>query len=325
MKRQVNIQMITMRLVLAAMLLVVSGGVMRAQGGSTDAAATEMGAELWRAGVVGGFGLIGYTADFIGLPGVPSCCPHYESGSGNNAMFGVSGEIRMAPNLSGGLRVLYARYAGTLTSDEDELVTSGTDTVTAVFRHTIDATQPAIATEAFVTYSILPHFNVTGGARADVMLGGTYHQTEDIVSPSTIRFENDQRQRLVFDGDIPQEKRLHLALQAGLRYDVPINPGRTLMLSPEVQLWQGLGDLVDGITWKMRGIRFGLGLSFLKLDGSREPSPLEPGKTVESQKPAVETKPDQPADDKKPKTDPDPDRKPNTGASTNVDIHTGQP
>jgi hypothetical protein len=201
-------------------------------------------------------------------------------------------------------------------------VTSGDDTTTATFRHTIDAAQPAISIEATVGYRAIAGRGLSAGLRGDLMMGGTYHQTEQIASPATIRYENDQRIRLVFDGSIPQERRLHLAIVAGARYDVPLNAGRTLLLSPEVQLWQGLGDIVEGITWKMRGIRFGAGLSFILRDADREPSPLAPGRVAE---PA--TTPQTPAqpEEKKPETDPVDTRKPNNGPSSNSDIPNSHP
>jgi hypothetical protein len=262
-------------------------------------------AELWRIAASGGFGWLSYAADFKGLPGVPSCCPDYQDGNGTAIAFGVGGEIRLVPNFFGGVRFLFASYNGTLTADERELVGTSTDTTTAVFRHTIDAKQPAIGTEVTLGYRVLPALSLSAGMRADVMLGGTYHQSEDIVSPSTIRFENDSRQRLVYDGDLPAERRLHMALIAGARYDVPLNPQGSFMLSPEVQLYQGLMDLVDGVSWKMRGIRLGLSLAYI----NRE-TPPPPPKAAETEPAKVDTL--------KPRT-------PNTGTSSNSDIPNSHP
>jgi hypothetical protein len=51
----------------------------------------------------------------------------------------------------------------------------------------------------------------------------------------------------------------------------------TLLLSPEVQVWQGLNDLVDGETWKMRGIRAGVTLHFVGRAPVTPTTPLTPG------------------------------------------------
>jgi len=276
---------------------------------SAQTAENEIAVELTRFGVTGGYSIFGYTADFSALPGVPSCCPGYEKGTGNAIALGLGAEMRFLPKLFGGVRVLFANYSGSLITDEGHFVTAEDDTAWATFRHTIEASQPAIATEAIIGYQAFPWLSLNAGLRGDLMLGGTYHQQEEIVTPATIRYENDLRQRLVFDGDIPQEKKLHMALIAGVRYDLPLNRQHTFLLSPEIQLWQGLGDLVDGVTWKMRGARLSLTLSFVGRDAERAPTPLAPGKRAEPEtaKPAQETPTEEP-------------KKPNSGASTNSGI-----
>lgn len=279
-------------------------------GTSAQEAENEIALELTRFGVTGGYSIFGYTADFSALPGVPSCCPGYENGTGSTPVIGIAAEMRFIPKVYGGVRILFANYSGKLVEDEGHLVTAEDDTAWATFRHTIEASQPAIATEAIVGYQPFPWLSLNAGLRGDLMLGGTYHQREEILTPATIRYENDRRQRLVFDGDIPQEKKMHMALIAGVRYDLPLNAKHTFLLSPEIQLWQGLGDLIDGETWKMRGARLTLTLSFVGRDTERAPTPLAPGKKAEP-----ETAKPQENDE----------RKPNSGASTNSGIPDSKP
>ncbi len=235
------------------------------------------GHEAWRVGVEAGFQLLSYTAAMTGLPGVPSCCPEYRTGTGSGPAAGIFARISLYEGLYGGLRLGYAAHNGTLTATERQLVTAERDTTTATLSHTITIAQPAIAAEAFLGYEFFSQFSMEVGFRADLMTGGTYRQVEQIESPATIRFENGSRQRLLYNGAIPQERPMYGALTLGLRYDLPLNRARTWMLTPGVSAWQGLGTLVDGVDLSMRGVRFGLGIGFITLARPDGPSPLEPG------------------------------------------------
>ncbi len=233
--------------------------------------------EAWRAGIDAAVHVLGYTAEMSGLPGVPSCCPEYRHGTGDGFSGGAFLQVVLLRGLAAGLRVQYAISNGTLDATEQELVTAQRDTVTATFAHTITTRQPAITSEFYLSYDLFPHVSVTAGVRADAMLGGTFTQVERIESPSTILFENRSRQRMMFDGSIPQERSVFPAITLGVRYDIPLNRRRTMMLMPEVQVWQGLGTLVEGTTLGVHGVRFGLGLGFVTLGHLDGPSPLNPG------------------------------------------------
>lgn len=246
-------------------------------------AAYNRGHEAWRVGVEAGFQLLSYTAAMTGLPGVPSCCPEYRTGTGSGVAAGIFGRVSLYGGLYTGLRLSYAAHNGTLTATEHQLVTAERDTTTATISHTITLTQPAVAAEAFVGYEPFSQFSMEVGFRADLMTGGTYRQTEQIESPATIRFENGSRQRLMYDGAIPQERTMYGALTLGVRYDLPLNRDWTWMLTPELSAWQGLGTLVDGVDLRMRGVRMGLGLGFVTLSRPDGPSPLEPGPSPQKQ------------------------------------------
>lgn len=239
--------------------------------------AYNRGHEAWRVGVEAGFQLLSYTAAMTGLPGVPSCCPEYRTGSGSGVAAEGFGRVMLYDGLYSGLRLGFATHNSTLTATEYQLVTAERDTTTATISHTITIAQPAITAEAFIGYEIFSQFSMEIGFRTDLMTGGTYRQTEQIESPATIRFENGSRQRLMYDGAIPQERTMYGMLTVGARYDLPLNHAWTWMLTPEVRAWQGLGTLVDGVDLQMRGVRFGIGIGFITLTHPDGPSPLEPG------------------------------------------------
>lgn len=237
--------------------------------------------ELWRLGGYAGGQIIGYTVDIAGLPGIPTCCPEFTDGSGQGMAIGASYELRLPqvdPRFSVGTKLLFSLYGTTLEAEERKLVTADRDTATAIFGHTIETSQPALGAEFYGGFEVMPRLTLLGGGRVDMMLGGSYHQQEEIISPETIRYENDQRTRLVFDGSIPEENPLHLSAVIGARYDIPINLDHTLYLSPEVIFWQGFSNIINGNEWTMRGVRFGLSCSFIHRE-TPAPTPVTPDPT----------------------------------------------
>src|SRR5687768_8966069 len=76
---------------------------------TTSAQEPEAPIELWRAGGIAGFSLIGHaTSGMTGLPGIPSCCPGYDGGSGSGWNVGPAVELPLANKLSGTLRLMAA-------------------------------------------------------------------------------------------------------------------------------------------------------------------------------------------------------------------------
>ncbi len=256
-------------LVLSLSILFCSGILLHAQG--------DHAPELWRVGGSAGFGTLDYNANFTALPEVPSCCPGYLDGSGTAFLFGASFELPLDRAVIFNSRLLFGRFSGTLQADEEELVTRNFDTVRATFRHTLELAQPALLFEEMIGYTPIDQLYLLGGIRAEFMVGGTFSQREEIVSPDGIRYENETRERLVLDGDIPLEKQGNVSFLLGLRYDLPLNPAGDLILSPELLFWYGMSDLVSSRELTMNGLRVGVTMSWVKLRVEEGPSPLGPG------------------------------------------------
>jgi hypothetical protein len=251
---------------LATALLVVASVAARAQEATED----------WRFSLHGGGQLLRHDTEIPGLPGVPSCSPVFGSGDGGGMALGLGVDRAIVPSLSAGLRVLYQTFGASLATSETELVTSEMDTVTAVFAHTIETTHRALGAELVVGYEVVRGLRVLAGGRLDMFTGASYSQKEEILSPGTIRYENDRRTRNEYEGDLGETASTNVAALAGLRYDVALNRDRTIVLSPEALVWQGLGDLDPDAPWTVQGFRFGLSLSYV-LFGTEAASPIQPG------------------------------------------------
>lgn len=232
--------------------------------------------ERWRIGGFVNWGLLDYTANLRALPGVPSCCPQYTDGGGNTLGFGASWQLPLFSQFAWEGRLSFVNYNGTLEAEEYELVTAGRDTTTATFGHSIQVKQPGLGFDGLFSFAPVLGLRLIGGVRGEWMMGGTFHQEEVILSPDNIRFENEQRRRLVYDGDLSDETPLHFSVVGGIRYELPLNTGRTMLLSPEILFWQDFSDIVEDRDWRNRGVRFGLLFQFLHESKPEEPSPLDP-------------------------------------------------
>ena len=114
-----------------------------------------------------------------------------------------------------------------------------------------------------------------GGARGDFTTSSTFHQEERILEPSSLRFENDSRTRMVFDGPLPDVGAVQVSVLFGLRYDLYLSRDGRWTASPEIIGWLGMIDVVADRSWRTNGIRLGLTLSRGMVPPG-ESSPLDP-------------------------------------------------
>src|SRR5947208_13248547 len=73
-------------------------------------------------GIFGDLSLNQHSANFQGLPGVPSCCPRYETGSGTGPAFGGIFQLPLTNLLDFQLRATYHSLNGTLSETETTTV-----------------------------------------------------------------------------------------------------------------------------------------------------------------------------------------------------------
>ena len=238
---------------------------------------TVAGVELFRLGGGIGGSMLFYNASFSSLPGIPSCCPGYEEGNGMSIDLGVGFEVPLVERFRLLSRLRFALPGGELEAEETALIRSGSDTLRARFLHALELDQPALQIEGLVGFAPVRSIRLLGGFRLDVMTGGSFRQREEILSPDDIRYENDMRTRMMYEGDIPEESTIGISLVGGITGDIALNRERTLILAPEVLYAAGMNDLIASRSLRSSGLRLGLNLMWVNRTRERAPSPLEPG------------------------------------------------
>lgn len=214
-------------------------------------------------GIFGDVSLNYHSADFIGLPGIPSCCPRYETGLGLGYGGGLFYTFPVSQKFELSLRAGYFNIGGKLSKTEPVRL-AGPDGfgLDGEFEHSVDAKLSSAALMPLLGYRLGDQLRIHGGLRIGYVLDKSYQQKEEIISPDFGVFQdNGQRTRFEFSGDIPEYSQIEAALIAGISYDIPLNSSYTLFISPEAYLSYGLTK-VSSESWTANALSGGLALRY---------------------------------------------------------------
>ncbi len=215
-----------------------------------------------------------HRADFRVLPGVPGCCPQFESGNGLAFSAGLLGDIPFSSRLAVQLRAGYYRHDALLTALEHEQVVVNGVAVDGVFEHTVQARLSSVALEPLLRLQPTDALSVFAGGRIGVVLGAAYEQREAIRDPASGVFTDTRtRERNVYAGDLPDAASVEAALVGGISYALPLNRRHTTFLVPEVFYSYGLTDVVSSLSWSASSLRAGVSVVFM---GEAPSAPVQP-------------------------------------------------
>lgn len=234
--------------------------------------------KLWRAGLNMGLQINLFDAAFSALPGIPSCCPEYRDGGGTGFGIGGSFEMPLSQELWLGAQLFYADLGGSTEAEERETVYDGSGAVSATFGHSIVSGIHVLGIGSTGIYEPLSGLHLFAGPRLHLTVGSSFRQEERILAPSDIRYENNRRIRMQYEGDIPSTQSLNVAFSAGVRYELPWEGIRNIILAPEISGWYSFGDVADGTDWSVHGVRFGINALFTRYAPLPSPPETEPAK-----------------------------------------------
>jgi outer membrane protein OmpA-like peptidoglycan-associated protein len=215
-----------------------------------------------RYGIVAGVNINRHDADIRALPGVPNCCPRFQTGTGIGFSGGVFYQFSIGAPFSIWLRGSYMSHDGSLSEIERETFGVNGEPVAGEIEHSVDAMLGTIGLEPMLDYRITGGLSAMLGARAGFLFRRNYEQREELLTPTTGTFNNGSRIRNADTGIIGQTNRFNGSLLGGLSYEIPLNPKRTMILAPEVLLSYGLTNLVKDSLWKIHSLRIGVALKF---------------------------------------------------------------
>lgn len=228
---------------------------------------------------VGAYGHLNFNfhhADFSALPGLFSCCPKFESGSGIGPAFGILAEFPLKPKLFLGARLGYSVMNGKLTRDEvignTYAETSVSDPTTQVkVEHSIDGKLACIAIEPQVIYNFFNHFTGSLGLKGTILTTKNFTQKEKITSPNNVVFKNNgQTSRTLYnDVKIPDAKSFVPALTLGAAYNFALSNG--LLIAPEARFEVPFTNITS-VSWKVSTLAAGVAVKYPLIPQKKIPS-----------------------------------------------------
>jgi len=208
-------------------------------------------------------GLNTHSANFQTLPGVPSCCPRYENGTGLGIAAGVYGDLFTTSLFSLEMRLGYTSLNSTLKADEFTTVAVNNLTANGEFEHTVKASIGMLSFSPLAVYNISSLWRGMLGPTIGLITSNIYTEQETLIQPQNNgTFENGTRIRNQYSGTTPDASHFYLGVTIGAGYTLPFNKIGTMFLLPEAFYTYGLTPLVKGMNWKANSFHLGVALRY---------------------------------------------------------------
>lgn len=241
-------------------------------------APVEKATSTWSLGAHGGTNISMHSASFSGLPGVPSCCPEYTSGSGGGFYAGLEADFPITPAVAFALRLGYASNGGTFEATEPTTVRINNAAVNTSFKHTLTTTTNYIMLEPAAEWRVAGGLGLVGGLRLGMLSSASYEQKETFTDPS-LPYEylnTNSATNNASSGTISQTNSMQFGLLIGARYHLPLNADHTFEIVPEAYYAPLFTQNVQNTSWSTSSIKLGLGLLYTFKIYAEESNPLAP-------------------------------------------------
>ncbi len=212
-----------------------------------------------------------HSADFQGLPGVPSCCPIYDGGTATGLNLGALFELPLNDDFMLGARLGYADYSILMETNEPmQFIVDGKPAMGS-YDHYLDSKIGTFGIEPYVSYKLADNFYASAGVRAALMTRKHYNTKQTLNPPNGTGTNLDGSIiNNVSSGDIPNATSLLLGVQAGISYELALNKDSWLMLCPELMFKYNVNPLVSDLSWNVFSVHGGVAVKF------KQPPPPPP-------------------------------------------------
>lgn len=214
-----------------------------------------------RFGISGAYNMNSHTTDFRKFEGIPNCCPKFESGDGSGFTFGAFYDMFFSKMIGLQLRGDYSTKDGLLETVETTTLGLQGEKVNSEFVHSVDVKLASIGFNPLLDLR-LGDFSISVGPRVGYYFTQDYHQKETVADERAVFLDNLSTTRNDSAGVIPNGEMTSLELVAGLRFEFPLTPSRSVLIAPEVFYNYGLTEVVSDFPWKVNTIRAGVSVIF---------------------------------------------------------------
>jgi len=223
---------------------------------------------LWRGGVSIFPSLYMHSADFAGLPEIPSCGPSYSGAGGFSGSLGLDFmyDFESMP-ISFHSRLDFKGIPGSFSQTEEILIDDPNSTPafqTATLGYNLETSFYSLGLTLLSNYNIDENIFVGGGLRFGFLMSPTFEQNEKLLSPSNAFFiPKNTRTRNEYSGVIPGVSGFETSLVLNAGYSFPLNKANTVQLIPQFGYELPLLNVLSSSeSWKVHTLRFGLTIGF---------------------------------------------------------------
>jgi outer membrane protein OmpA-like peptidoglycan-associated protein len=218
-----------------------------------------------------------HSTDFRSLPGVPSCCPQYKSGSGSGYYIGAIFDYPINYIMQVTAKLNYTQINGKFTVYEQTPVLIDGKEETGEFEHYVDSKFSLIGLEPLFTYKPLTDLGIHAGFRFGFLTTANYYQIEKISKPADRgTFIDGRTYRNQSSGSIlDSANSLLTALKIGVSYKLPFNKQKSLFIVPELFYTYNFTDLIKDRKWQVHQFSLGLSIKY-RIPPPPPPPPAPP-------------------------------------------------
>lgn len=214
-----------------------------------------------RSGVSGAVLYNPTTVHLNNLDGVPTCCTLFETGSGAGAS--LSGEYMyvIKPRVSIGVQAGVMYSNSNITANETRTSLYQNVEQNVFIEHRINGSLLDVVAAPFAEYRLDNVIPIRLGVMAHKSIYTHFEQSEKIVSPDEIVYENNRKDRLNYSGTIPLLTAMRFDAFVSFGYVVPVSKNNVWTLIPRVELSFPFFSVVQNGKWNIASA--GVGVSLL--------------------------------------------------------------
>lgn len=208
---------------------------------------------------------VGFTsasASFRDLPGFPSCCPQFESGSGTGLGLGVGIDVPIAGSFFGSIRLGSNDRSHTMSTNELVDIIVGNRLVQSTVEHTFALPLTEYGVESHLGYRV-GNFTVRAGVGYAYRIYGTARSREEIVDPAGVKFTDTRSAiRNERENAMPGAVTTAWNVMGVIGFDIPLKRGGAWRLVPEASLSASLTSVSSETAWSIVAPTIGMRLSY---------------------------------------------------------------
>jgi outer membrane protein OmpA-like peptidoglycan-associated protein len=221
-------------------------------------------------GIYGGINDNIHKADFSELPGVPNCCPSFETGTGIGYNIGGLLRVPVDLNQSVSIRIGYMTLNGLL--KEDEMIGNTeirntqppyetSDIVKAYSEHSVNGYFGLLTFEPTYNWQFWDNFRISAGLLFGYLGSATFSQKEQLISPNNVVFKDTEtRIRNQFDNVTLQDKN-SFQFYGKVSFAYAFKFGKNMNLAPEIGYMLPFTNVYSS-KWKVTPINLTLALEY---------------------------------------------------------------